>query len=228
MNTVVKQHPLRPEAKETKACKSYWFTIIEKLQAIKCFMIVSVFHLCFRFGRKKVIIGSLILAAVSSIGAVLLTTEDDSNKGKCFIERDSNFVSCFELKQVFLPDWSVYGAFQRQQKWISKPCSLQLVFRALVGKEYIGHEALLSDKDSSSERGLSKCARTVLVLLQEHSLLRSVRRTSVSKAFGFYFQHHNFLSAYIVYVMACMIRILKSILYGYDDFLTLKTSAKSF
>lgn len=34
-----------------------------------------------RFGRKKVIIGSLILAAVSSIGAVLLTTEDDSNKG---------------------------------------------------------------------------------------------------------------------------------------------------
>ena len=93
MNTVVKQHPLRPEAKETKACKSYWFTIIEKLQAIKCFMIASVFHLCFRFGRKKIIIGSLILAAVSSIGAVLLTTEDDSNKGKCFIERDSNFVS---------------------------------------------------------------------------------------------------------------------------------------
>lgn len=84
-------------------------------------MIVSVFHLCFRFGRKKVIIGSLILAAVSSIGAVLLTTEDDSNKGKCFIERDSNFVSFFERKYVFLPDWS---AFQRQQKWISKPCSL--------------------------------------------------------------------------------------------------------
>ena len=64
-------------------------------------MIVSVFHLCFRFGRKKIIIGSLILAAVSSIGAVLLTTEDDSNKGKCFIERDSNFVSCFERKYVF-------------------------------------------------------------------------------------------------------------------------------
>ena len=101
------------------------------------FLIVSVFHLCFRFGRKKVIIGSLILAAVSSIGAVLLTTEDDSNKGKCFIERDSNFVSFFERKYVFLPDWS---AFQRQQKWISKPCSL--VFRALVGKDYFGHEAL--------------------------------------------------------------------------------------
>ena len=104
---------------------------------MKCFMIVSVFHLCFRFGRKKVIIGSLILAAVSSIGAVLLTTEDDSNKGKCFIERDSTFVSFFERKYVFLLDWST---FQRQQKWISKPCSL--VFRALVGKDYIGHEAL--------------------------------------------------------------------------------------
>lgn len=94
-------------------------------------MKVSVFHLCFRFGRKKIIIGSLILAAVSSIGAVLLTTEDDSNKGKCFIERESNFVSFFERKYVFLPDWS---AFQRQQ--------ISLVFRALVGKDYIGHEAL--------------------------------------------------------------------------------------
>lgn len=64
-------------------------------------MIVSVFHLCFRFGRKKVIIGSLILAAVSSIGAVLLTTEDDSNKGKCFIERDSNFVSFLSENMFF-------------------------------------------------------------------------------------------------------------------------------
>lgn len=132
MNTVVKQHRLRAEAKETKG-----FTIIEETSSHKMFLIVSVFHLCFRFGRKKVIIGSLILAAVSSIGAVLLTTEDDSNKGKCFIERDSNFVSFFERKYVFLPDWS---AFQRQQKWISKPCSL--VFRALVGKDYFGHEAL--------------------------------------------------------------------------------------
>lgn len=35
----------------------------------------------FRFGRKKVIVASLILAAVSSIGAVLFTTKDNSNKG---------------------------------------------------------------------------------------------------------------------------------------------------
>ena len=62
---------------------------------------VPVFHLCFRFGRKKIIIGSLILAAVSSIGAVLLTTEDDSNKGKCFIERDSNFCLMFWAKIGF-------------------------------------------------------------------------------------------------------------------------------
>ena len=55
-----------------------------------------------------------------------------------------------------------------------------------------------------------------------------MRKTIVSKAFGFYFQHHNILSAYILYVLACMMRILKSILYGYDFFLTLKTSAKSF
>lgn len=34
-----------------------------------------------RFGRKKVIVASLILAAVSSIGAVLFTTKDNSNKG---------------------------------------------------------------------------------------------------------------------------------------------------
>lgn len=34
-----------------------------------------------KFGRKKVIIGSLIFAALSSVGAVLLTTDDDSNKG---------------------------------------------------------------------------------------------------------------------------------------------------
>lgn len=34
-----------------------------------------------RFGRKKIIIGSLVLAALSSVGAVLLTTDDDSNLG---------------------------------------------------------------------------------------------------------------------------------------------------
>ena len=48
------------------------------------------------------------------------------------------------------------------------------------------------------------------------------------KGVWFLFQHHNILSAYILYVLACMMRILKSILYGYDYFLTLKTSAKSF
>lgn len=34
-----------------------------------------------RFGRKKIIVWSLILAALSSVGSVLLTTEDNSNKG---------------------------------------------------------------------------------------------------------------------------------------------------
>ncbi|KAJ7383539.1 hypothetical protein OS493_027202 [Desmophyllum pertusum] len=34
-----------------------------------------------RFGRKKVIVGSLIFAALSSVGAVLFTTEDNSDKG---------------------------------------------------------------------------------------------------------------------------------------------------
>ena len=34
-----------------------------------------------RFGRKKIIVGSLILAAIASVGAVLFTTEDNSNKG---------------------------------------------------------------------------------------------------------------------------------------------------
>ena len=40
----------------------------------------------FRFGRKKVIVTSLILAAVSTIGAMLFTTEDNSSKGLSIIK----------------------------------------------------------------------------------------------------------------------------------------------
>ena len=47
----------------------------------------------FRFGRKKVIVTSLILAAVSSIGAVLFTTEDNSNKGLLSQMSSVNLVS---------------------------------------------------------------------------------------------------------------------------------------
>ena len=47
----------------------------------------------FRFGRKKVIVTSLILAAVSSVGAVLFTTEDNSNKGLLSQMSSVNLVS---------------------------------------------------------------------------------------------------------------------------------------
>lgn len=63
--------------------------------------------MCHRFGRKRGVIVPMLLAAVGAAGSVLLTTDDESNKGnntmkiKTFISRKIHTIlNIFKLVQM--------------------------------------------------------------------------------------------------------------------------------